>query len=128
MLPAILVACSFFAAAQKDESTPPPPPPPEPPKVVMALFQPPVTDEVTADFYKLNKNVSNLSWQEGHIVIVTLKDNSKEKYDLNDSNQKNAFKNKYGECPPMPPPPPPPAPPKVKAVKNPPPPVPPKIS
>jgi hypothetical protein len=75
-----------------------------------------VLDEISSDFYKRNTNVVNLTWQNGHIAIVHLKDKGKEKYDMNDSKQKKAFIDKYGEwplppLPPLPPPPPPPTPP-----------------
>jgi hypothetical protein len=116
LLPALLVTCSYFTHAQNTERLPPPPPP-EPPKVETPKFTPPVIVKDGEDFLNRNKTVANLAWQNSHIVIVHLKNKSKEKYDINDSKQRKAFTDKYGELPepPPPPPPPPPAPPKVKA-------------
>lgn len=114
LLPALLVTCGFLAQAQNTEKLPPPPPP-KPPKIETTKFTPPVIVKDADDFYERNKTVANLTWQNGHFVTVHLKDKSKEKYDINDSKQKKAFTDKYGECPPAPPPPPP-APPKVKKV------------
>lgn len=127
-LPLLFVACSIYAQAQKNQAAPPPPP--VPPKVEIKKFPPPVIkDEKTLKndkaFYNRNKNVSHLSWKEGHMVTVYLKDKSQEKYDLNNREQKKMFTDKYGESP-VPPPPPPPASLKGKIKAPPPPPEPPK--
>lgn len=125
-LPLLFVACSIHAQAQKNQ----PPPPPKPPKTEIKKYPPPVIkNEQTLQnekaFYNRNKDVSHLTWKEGHMVTVHRKDKSQEKYDLNDKEQKKMFTDKYGESP-APPPPPPPAPPKGKIKTPPPPPEPPK--
>lgn len=50
-------------------------------------------------------------------VRVTLKNGSKEHYDLNNTAEKKEFERKYGEIPPPPPPPDPPAPPSPDAIE-----------
>lgn len=111
----VALAMGICAHAQKSESIPPPPPPlpPKSPKVEVQKFTPPVivkNEEVDA-FYSRNKEVASINWKgENHIILVK-KDNSKEKYDMSDAEQKKKFTEKYGEAPARPEPPPPPAPP-----------------
>lgn len=127
-LPLLFVACGIYAQAQKNQSVPPPPPP-APPKVEKVKFAPPrIIAKDEEAFLAKNKNVSQLSWKDGHMVTVHLKNKSQEKYDLNNSEQKKMFTDKYGESP-VPPPPPPPMPPKSgnKKLPPPPPPAPPKV-
>jgi hypothetical protein len=85
----------------------PPPPPPAPPKVVGTIPPPPVVtvqDKQIHEFYKRNPSVTNIS-RQGTVVTITLKEKTKEKYDLARPSEASGFENKYGECP-VPPPPP----------------------
>lgn len=79
----------------------PPPPPPAPPVVVPG--------------HKLPKNVSNIRVNNNK-AIVTLKDGTKENYDLDNENEKALFEKRYGT--PLPPPPPPAVPGQAVSLSN----------
>ena len=72
---------------------------------------------------KLPDNVQRISVRQDK-ATVTLKDGTREEYDLSSATQKNEFEKKYGEVPPPPPPPPaapaPPPPPPPPAPPTPP--------
>lgn len=71
---------------------------------------------------QLPDNVKRITVRQDK-ATVTLKDGTREEYDLSSATQKNEFEKKYGEIPP--PPPPPAAPPPPPAAPTPPPPPPP---
>jgi hypothetical protein len=82
------------------EKAPPPPPVQEAPPA-------PVKKSDDA-FMKRNKDVRGLHIDNNQ-VTVTLKDKTKEVYNLDNAEELKKFKAKYGELPKAPPPPPPPA-------------------
>ncbi len=100
------IAGTITFAQDKKEKAPPPHPPP-PPKVELVKFVPPATE--MNEFYKRNPSVADAYWNNKQNLVIKLKNNTKEEYDLSDEKTKNAFTEKYGN-PPPPPPPPPPAP------------------
>ncbi|MEO5564204.1 MAG: M56 family metallopeptidase [Chitinophagaceae bacterium] len=78
---------------------PPPPPPPGPPV-------PPAGPKMPA-------NVKSFHINDGH-ATVTLKNGTKEEYNLENDDEKKAFEKKYGK---MPPPPAPPLPPSAASIE-----------
>lgn len=122
---AILTASVSFAQQKKQ---PPPPPAPPPPTVNLDKFVPPPPPppppkapakermDLPKDyqaFLKRNPTVKSLSWSENK-VHVNLKSGKEEVYNLNDTEEMQDLKEKYGELPVAPPPPPPPSAPKIK--------------
>ncbi len=125
IMPACLLVMAMAAQAQKHKA---PPPPPQGPTVETVKFAPPVIvkDNVIQEFYDRNPSVANIGWTGEHKVVITLKNQQKETYDLSNEAQKKAFEDKYGEAPPTPPAPPPPPVPGAPTAPPPPPPAPPK--
>jgi len=81
-------------------------PPPPPPKVDITRFKPPVIvakGEKADDFYKRNPSVLEIS-RQGNIIILKMKDGTKEEYNVNKKEEMKGFSDKYGESP-LPPPP-----------------------
>ena len=110
----LLLASGYYAGAQQNGEAPAPPPPPAPPKVMAKQKAPPPPEAPAAPvkksddaFMKRNKDVRGLHIHNNQ-VTVTLKDNSKEEYNLDNTEDLKKFKAKYGELPEAPPPPPPP--------------------
>ena len=113
---AVLIGSLVFAQQKKEKPSPPPPPlvldakditPPPPPKIVEHV--PSAGNEDYKAFLKNNPSVNSVSWSENKISIH-LRSGKEEVFDLNNKEQMEQFKQKYGELPvPPPPPPPPPA-------------------
>ena len=83
--------------------------PPPPPKVNITRFKPPVIiakGEKADDFYKRNPSVMEIS-RQGNLIILKMKDGTKEEYRVDKKDEIKSFTDKYGESP-LPPPPPPP--------------------
>ena len=94
--------------AQSEKLKPPPPPPPAPPKIELTKFVPPAKE--LKEFYKQNPDVEKLYWKSGQHIVVVHKDKKEFTYDMKNKQQKDAFKEKYGDeiiKTPLPPPPPP---------------------
>lgn len=92
-------------------------PPPPPPKVNLTRFKPPVIiakGEKADDFYKRNPSVLEIS-RQGNIIILKMKDGTKEEYNVDRKDEMKSLTDKYGECP-LPPPPPPPK--KVSSLRQ----------
>ncbi|HTM91794.1 MAG TPA: hypothetical protein VL095_05220 [Flavisolibacter sp.] len=114
---AILTASASFAQQKKQ----PPPPPAPPPFMDVRPVPPPPPPPVTphkqkADlstgyrtFLKRNPTVKSVGWSDNK-VHIHLKSGKEEVYNLNDTEQMQHLKDKYGELPVAPPPPPPKAP------------------
>jgi hypothetical protein len=121
---AILTASASFAQQKKQ---PPPPPAPPPVMDVRAVPPPPPPPPVTPDkqkadlskdyraFLKRNPTVKSIGWSQDK-VHIHLKSGKKEVYNLNDTEQMQHLKDKYGELPVTPPPPPPP--PKAPEIRS----------
>ncbi|MCR6721857.1 MAG: hypothetical protein NVV59_16565 [Chitinophagaceae bacterium] len=107
----MVLAMGLFVQAQKKETVAPPPPP-QPPAEVPAPLAPPKIEVVKFEdeFLTRNKNVSAYRFKSGNKIVITIKDRSKEEYNLKDAADVKRFEEKYGALPT--PPPPPPAPPK----------------
>jgi len=121
-----ILAASVSFAQQKKQ----PPPPPAPPKVNLDKFVPPPPPppppkapakermDLPTDyqaFLKRNPTIKNLTWSENK-VRVHLKSGKEEVYNLNDKEEMENLKEKYGELPVAPPPPPPP--PKAPEIRS----------
>lgn len=120
---AILGASVSFAQQKKQPPPPPPPPtlnldkfvpPPPPPPKAPAKGRMDLPKDYQA-FLKRNPTVKNLSWSENK-VRIHLKSGKEEVYNLNDTEEIENLKDKYGELPLAPPPPPPP--PKVPKIRS----------
>ncbi|MBO9684015.1 MAG: hypothetical protein J7502_15335 [Flavisolibacter sp.] len=120
---AILTASASFAQQEKQ---PPPPPAPPPVMDVRAVPPPPpaplVPDKQAAAlpkdyraFLKQNPTVKSIGWSQDK-VHIHLKSGKEEVYNLNDREQMQHLKDKYGELPVAPPPPPPP--PKAPEIRS----------
>ena len=96
----IIAAGTITFAQDKKEKAPPPPPPP--PVIVAVKFAPPVAE--MKEFYKRNPSVAEAYWNNSKNLVIKLKNNTKEEYNLADEKMKNAFTEKYGNPPPPPPP------------------------
>jgi hypothetical protein len=84
-------------------------PPPPPPKVNTTRFKPPIIiakGDKADDFYKRNPSVMEIS-RQGNIIILKMKDGTKQEYNINKKDEIKSFTDQYGESP-LPPPPPPP--------------------
>jgi len=103
LLPVGLLCLALASNAQKTPA--PPPPPPEPPKVEVIKFTPPVVVKDGDDFRQRNPQVRSI-WTQNSIITLTLKDKTKETYNLENKAEHKKFTDKYG-APPTPPPPPP---------------------
>jgi hypothetical protein len=113
----ILVVVSANAQSEKKEPPPPPPKPKDevvkltPPKIVkdeeVPVKAPPpppkIIIEMAEDFYTRNPSVAEIS-RQGNIIILKMKDGTKEKYDMNKKEEDKSFTEKYGASP-IPPPP-----------------------
>jgi hypothetical protein len=113
----ILVIVSANAQSEKKEPPPPPPKPKDevvkltPPKIVkdeeVPVKAPPpppkIIIEMAEDFYTRNPSVAEIS-RQGNIIILKMKDGTKEKYDMNKKEEDKSFTEKYGASP-IPPPP-----------------------
>ncbi|MEJ0103470.1 MAG: hypothetical protein WDO19_13340 [Bacteroidota bacterium] len=75
------IAGTITFAQDKKEKAPPPPPPP-PPKVELVKFVPPATE--MNEFYKRNPSVADAYWNNKQNLVIKLKNNTKEEYDLSD--------------------------------------------
>jgi hypothetical protein len=80
---------------------PPPPPPPPPPAKPTAPKKVDYPKDYT-DFLNRNLDVKSIGWSEEKIRI-RLKSGMHEEYDLNNKEQMEQVKNKYGELPAPPP-------------------------
>jgi hypothetical protein len=110
-----ILAGSVSFAQQKKQA----PPPPAPPKVNVDKFVAPPPPPAPPDqqrsglpkeykaFLKRNPTVKNLSWSENK-VRIHLRSGKEEVYNLDNTEQRQMLKDKYGELPVAPPPPPPP--------------------
>ena len=102
----ILVVVSANSQSEKKE----PPPPTPPPKVNITKFKPPTITakgDKANDFYKRNPSVSEIS-KQGNIIILKMKDGTRQEYNINKNDEMKSFTDQYGESPLPPPPPPPP--------------------
>lgn len=84
------------------------PVPPPPPTTVMDAPQPPVKTITLPDNVEsinIRKDVNSKKGSNANIVTVTLKNGTKEVYNLNDPKEKSAYIKKYGELPVAPTPP-----------------------
>jgi hypothetical protein len=79
-------------------------PPPPPPKANMEKIHQP--KDLTA-FLEKNQTIGDVHWQRGNKIILTLKNENTETYDLSKKVEKRTFIKKYGKPPTAPPPPPP---------------------
>lgn len=111
----LLLAMGQYGNAQQKSDAPPPPPPPAPPQVMdpqKSVAKPakpaiplvPYANPDT-DFLQKNKEVKSLHRKDDQLTVIR-KDNTKETYDLNEKEDLEKFKAKYGELPEAPPPPP----------------------
>jgi hypothetical protein len=84
-------------------------PPPPPPKVNLTKFRPPIIiakGDKADDFYNRNPSAKEIS-RQGNIIILKMKDGTKQEYNINKKEEMKSFTDQYGESP-LPPPPPPP--------------------
>jgi hypothetical protein len=120
---AALLASIISFAQQKQQNAPPPPPPimdnippppaPPPPDVQFEKAALPDNGAYKA-FLKRNPTVKGIAWSQKNSVRIYLKSGKEEVYDLNNSEEAQRLKKKYGELPTAPPAPPtPPTPPKL---------------
>ena len=75
--------------------------PPPPPKVNITRFKPPVIiakGEKADEFYRRNPAVMEIS-RQGNLIILKLKDGSREEYNVNKEDEIKSFTDKYGESP-----------------------------
>lgn len=56
-----------------------------------------------SEFLKRNKTLSSLNWQDGHVLVLTLKKGKQVVYDLNIEKDRNSLYDKYGSYPQAPP-------------------------
>ena len=120
-LTAVLMASGMLMAQQNKKTVPtPPPPPPLVEKAEMAVPPPPpppmikkVEHNEENSFARRNPQVEGLSWTgDGSTVVVHLKNGSEERYNLENKEEAEKARLRYGKFPAPPPPPPPvPAPP-----------------
>ena len=119
-----LMSTSVTFAQQKKIKQPPAPPPPvedikqippPPPKPTepLPLKETGLPQDYQA-FLKKNPAVKGVGWSNKNVVHIRLKSGKEELYDLNNEEDAQKLKNKYGELPVPPPPPPPPKAPKKR--------------
>jgi hypothetical protein len=121
-----LLASIISFAQQKQQNAPPPPPPimdnipppqaPEaPPPPAIQFEKAPLPDNgAYKAFLKRNPTVKGIAWSDKNAVRIYLKSGKEEVYDLNNPEEAQRLKKKYGELPTAPPAPPtPPTPPKL---------------
>jgi hypothetical protein len=116
-LTALLMASGMLMAQQNKKTVPtPPPPPPLVEKAEMAVPPPPppppmvkkVEHNEENSFARRNPQVEGLSWTEnGSTVVVHLKNGSEERYNLENKEEAEKARLRYGKFPAPPPPPPP---------------------
>lgn len=115
LLPACLVGLTLALRAQVDDP-PPPPPPPQPPKVVLTKFVPPSRER--NEFYQRNPGVARVFWKSENDIVVVHKDKTQFVFNMKNKQEKDAFREKYGDAMMTPPPPPPPLPPPAPQKKQ----------
>lgn len=96
LLVALLVASAFVTKAQSQQES-------SRLKVNQENLNQP--SELT-NFLKKNPTVANVSWKSPDKIVIRLKNDQVQTYNLGDLQQRQTFESKYGTAPTAPPPPP----------------------
>jgi hypothetical protein len=79
-------------------------PPPPPPKIELTKYVPP--GRVLKDFYNRNPAVASLYWKSENDIVVVHKNKTQFVYNMKNGQEKEAFREKYGDVVVKAPPPP----------------------